>query len=77
MKSVFEFAEILGSPVRHGEDAQLQEIGRSWGVELPGDYCAIAGAYGDVSISGFVFLCGVKSIQEYASGMGRDVGGVY
>ena len=66
-----DVAELLGPPVRFGEGSRLQEVAREWGVEFPVDFVEVAGAYGDVGISEFIFLCGARKIRSYANGMGR------
>lgn len=70
MKSASDFKSILGSPFRSNEESQVREIGNSWGVELPADFCEISGAYGDAAFSEFILLCGMRGLAEYSALMG-------
>ena len=70
MRTVREFAPLLGEPVREAEGPLVEEVGRSWSVTLPEDFIAITGAYGDLLISEFIFLCGARKLRAYAGAMG-------
>ncbi|WP_331721156.1 hypothetical protein [Streptomyces sp. NBC_00454] len=71
MKAVGEFARLLGAPVRSGEGELIEAIARNWSVEFPADFVEVAGAYGDTSISEYIYFCGARTLKEYANGMGR------
>jgi hypothetical protein len=66
-----DLVSLLGRPLRPSEGPLLAEIGREWGVAFPEDFVSIAGAYGDVVISGFIFFCGAREIRTYADLMGH------
>ena len=70
VKTVSDFVPLLGKPVREAEGHLIEEVARSWSVTLPEDFIAIAGAYGDLSISEFIFFCGARELRAYAAGMG-------
>ncbi|MFC8455216.1 hypothetical protein [Kitasatospora sp. NPDC057223] len=73
MKSVSEFAGLLGEPVRQDEGHLIEEIGRLWSVVLPEDFVAVAGAYGDVGIADRMSLLGARSLRWYADLMGGQL----
>ncbi|MBR7831484.1 hypothetical protein KDK95_34665, partial [Actinospica sp. MGRD01-02] len=53
-----------------GEGVLIEAIGRFWSVSLPADFGDVAGAYGDTSISGYLYLCGSRTLESYAARMG-------
>ena len=68
-----DLTPLLGPPVRSGEEGLLRQVADEWGVEFPEDFLRIAGAYGDVAVSGYIFLCGARNIRSYGEGMGKLV----
>lgn len=70
---MFDVTELLGPPVRAGDAMRLREIATDWGVQFPADFIEISGAYGDVMISDFIFLCGARELESYAQLMGRSM----
>lgn len=70
MKKRDEFVPVLGVAPRQSEGALIEAIGQSWSVSLPADFVDIAGAYGDTSISGYLYLCGSRKLESYAARMG-------
>ncbi|MCH0560969.1 hypothetical protein I3F55_30520 [Streptomyces sp. MUM 16J] len=64
-------SSFLGPPVRSGEEELIEAVGKEWGVQFPRDFVDAAGAYGDVAICGYIFLCGARALRSYADGMGR------
>ncbi len=73
MKSASDFIPLLGPPIRPNEEPDVLEIGRSWGVSFPEDFCNFMGSYGDSVISEFIFLCGMRKLESYSAGMGRKL----
>ncbi|MBS2546608.1 hypothetical protein KGQ19_06985 [Catenulispora sp. NL8] len=65
-------------PFRHGADvaprqneaALIEAIGQFWAVSLPIDFVQVAGAYGDASISEYIYLCGSRTLESCAASMG-------
>ncbi|MEV4558403.1 hypothetical protein AB0K51_15630 [Kitasatospora sp. NPDC049285] len=72
MRSVADFVEILGFPIR-SDSEDVCSVGAGWGIEFPSDFCEIAGAYGDATISEYIFFCGARRLEKYAMGMGRKL----
>lgn len=70
MRSLDEFVPVLGSAPRQAEGALIEAIGQFWSVSLPADFVALVGAYGDASISGYLYLCGSRTLESYAAQMG-------
>ncbi|WP_406164077.1 hypothetical protein OG806_49405 [Streptomyces sp. NBC_00882] len=73
MKTISDFAPVLGLPVRQDEGHLIEEIASAWSVTLPADFVEIAGAYGDIVISDYIYFCGARTLREYADGMGRKL----
>ncbi|MEU7602466.1 SMI1/KNR4 family protein [Streptomyces sp. NPDC041003] len=66
-RASWSLAELLGAPVRPAdEDAPVIEaVARDWSVVLPPDYVAVASAYGDVMISGYLYFFGARGLRAY------------
>jgi hypothetical protein len=69
MKTVSDFLPVLGEPIR-ADRRLVEELAREWEITLPQDFIDIAGAFGDASISGFIYFFGGGTLQEYAGLMG-------
>ncbi|HTJ71521.1 MAG TPA: hypothetical protein VL551_28520 [Actinospica sp.] len=48
----------------------IAAIGQFWSVTLPTDFADVAGTYGDTTISGYLYLCGPRTLESYAAQMG-------
>lgn len=70
-EELLDLAALLGPPVRSGEEDLLRQVADEWRVKFPQDFERIAGAYGDVAISEYIFFCGARMIRSYAERMGR------
>jgi hypothetical protein len=73
MRTVADFERLLGAPTRPTEEGEIREIAQAWSVTFPPDFVEIAGAYGDSTISDYVFFCGARTLRSYAAGMGRKL----
>jgi hypothetical protein len=60
---------LLGQPRASSAEA-LEGLQRTWGVVFPEEYVAFAQGYGDATVSGFVSLCGPRTLESYAALMG-------
>ncbi|WP_369226289.1 hypothetical protein AB5J52_36570 [Streptomyces sp. R39] len=62
-------APVLGPPPQRAAGT-FQAPEREWGVALPEEYADFGSAYGDATISDFIFVCGPRTLQSYAARMG-------
>jgi hypothetical protein len=70
VRQLDEFVPVLGHPPHLAEGAAIEAIAQSWSVSLPADFVEVASAYGDASISEFLYLCGARTLESYAGKMG-------
>ncbi|MFJ9776792.1 hypothetical protein ACIRVF_37105 [Kitasatospora sp. NPDC101157] len=67
MRTVGDFAPLLGAPVRDGGGPLVEAVAASWSVALPEDYVEIVGAYGDAAIAERLFLLGARNLRSYSA----------
>jgi hypothetical protein len=69
VKTFSDFVPLLGAPIRQDERQPIREVASSWTVVLPADFVEIADACGDAAVSGYLYLCGARTLGEYSATM--------
>lgn len=64
MRNPRDFLPLLGSVSGESRSGEIREIGLQWGVELPDDFTQIMGLYGDLLISGYLYLRGASTLNS-------------
>jgi hypothetical protein len=70
VRALDEFVPLSGAPPRSAEGALIGVFAQFWSVSLPDDFLAVACAYGDAAFSGFIYLCGSRTLESYSARMG-------
>lgn len=73
MRSPRDFLPLLGPVSGESRSGEIREIGLRWGVELPDDFVQTMGLYGDLLISGYLYLRGANTLNSDTAQRMREI----
>lgn len=64
MRTLDDFARLLGRPPRDADAAAFGELFDQWGVRPPSDFLEVMAAYGDCEIGEFLIVYGANDLAK-------------